>query len=311
MLALLSILQTQRDWPGHVLAERLQVAPRTVRRDVDRLRRLGYEIAAIKGPDGGYRMIAGAALPPLLFDDDQAVALAVALQNAPASGVDMDEAAERALATLRQVLPSRLRHRLDGIRFDRAPGTARSGAPVEPSLLEALSAAVRACKGVRFHYRDEPRRCEPHAVVARGARWYLIGWDPDREDWRIYRIDRMTLRTPGGDAFERRTVPGEDAGSFLAARLKGSAERNVWPCTGIVILELPLASVAPFLDDGSVEELTPGSCRVTVGSWSWAGVLAAVLRFDAPFTLEGPPELVDAGSVAAGRLIAAGPAPLG
>src|SRR5690606_31046051 len=117
MLALLSLLQTQRDWPGQVLADRLAVTPRTIRRDVDRLREMGYQIGAMKGPDGGYRLAAGSELPPLLFDDDQAIAIAIALQNVPSSGVDIEEAADRALATVRQVMPSRLRNRIDGIRF--------------------------------------------------------------------------------------------------------------------------------------------------------------------------------------------------
>ncbi|GAB3868803.1 hypothetical protein GCM10029964_000050 [Kibdelosporangium lantanae] len=148
LLALLSLLQTRRDWSGVLLAERLEVSPRTVRRDVDRLRELGYPIATTKGPDGGYRLAAGTELPPLLFDDEQAVALAVALQT---SGVG--EAALRALNTIRQVMPSRLRHRVDAMRVTPI------GTPeVDPQLLMTLSAAVHAHEVLRFDYNSERRR---------------------------------------------------------------------------------------------------------------------------------------------------------
>lgn len=292
MLALLSLLQVRRDWPGQALADRLQVTPRTVRRDIDRLRELGYAIAATKGPDGGYRLAAGSELPPLLFDDEQAVAVAVALQSVASAGVDLEDAAARALATVRQVMPSRLRHRIDGIRFENA------GAPggVDPRVLEAVSTATRDRRTLRFDYRDDverpPRRVEPHAVVARGGRWYLVAWDLDRADWRVYRLDRMTPKT-GGAPFTPRDIPGGDARSYLAARFKGSDADDVWPCVGEIVLELPARDVAPWIGDGSMEPVTATTTRVRVGSWSWAGLLSWVLRFDAPFTVEGPPEFVD------------------
>ncbi len=289
LLALLSVLQAQRVWPGSVLAERLGVTPRTVRRDVDRLRELGYRISAVKGPDGGYRMAAGSDLPPLLFDDDQAVAIAVALQNAPSSGVDVDEAAERALAAIRQVMPSRLRHRIDGIRFSGADTPTDRA---DPAALEAVSAAVREHRTLRFDYREgEPRRSQPHAIVARNGRWYVIGWDLDRDDWRIYRLDRMSPRTPTGAVFTPRTLPAADARTYLSARLKGSDAVDQWPCTGEVVIDLPLREVAPFVGDGTAEELTTHSCRVSLGSWSWDGVLASTVRFGAPFTVVGPEPL--------------------
>lgn len=191
---MLSLLQARRDWSGQLLAERLEVSSRTVRRDVERLRELGYEIKAYKGPDGGYRLVPGSELPPLRFDDDQAVAIAVALQSAAGSGVDIEEAADRALATVRQVMPSRLRHRVDGIRFS----VPRAASPLDPTVLESVSAAVREHRVLRFDYRESvPRQTEPHALVARHGLWYLIGWDLVRDDWRIYRVDRMTPRVPG------------------------------------------------------------------------------------------------------------------
>lgn len=307
MLALLSLLQTQRDWPGQVLAERLEVSPRTVRRDVDRLRELGYRISAIKGPDGGYRLAAGSELPPLLFDDDQAVAIAVALQTASATGVDIDEAAARALATVRQVMPSRLRHRVDGIRFTDAENA--KATRVDPGVLEAVSAAVRDRHVLRFDYgadRDlPPRRTEPHAVVARENRWYLLAWDLEADDWRIFRLDRMSPRVPTGPSFVPRPLPAADAATYLAARAKGSDAEDRWPCVGEIVIALPAREVAGWVEDGTVEEVDAGSCRVTIGSWSWTGVLAAVARFDAPFTVVGPEPAREAAAVLAERIAAA------
>ncbi|XXZ50512.1 HTH domain-containing protein [Streptomyces cavourensis] len=153
LLSLLSLLQARRDWPGALLAERLDVSPRTVRRDVDRLRELGYPVVATKGPDGGYRLDAGTELPPLLFDDEQAVALAVALQIATTSGAGIEEAAARALNTVRQVLPARLRHRVDTLRFTAVDRPATRPDPqVDSGVLMAIGAAVHAREVLRFDY---------------------------------------------------------------------------------------------------------------------------------------------------------------
>ncbi|MGV8979492.1 MAG: helix-turn-helix transcriptional regulator [Cellulomonas sp.] len=297
LLSLLSLLQTPRQWPGHVLADRLAVTPRTVRRDVARLRDLGYQISSVKGVDGGYQLAAGSELPPLLFDDEQAVAIAIALQSVPAGGVDIDEAAARALATVRQVMPSRLRHRIDGIRFTGAQTPAR----VDPAVLEAVSAAVRDHLTLQFDYierRDAPRRLEPHAIVARKSRWYLIGWDLDKTEWRFFRLDRVAPRTPAGPRFTPRALPAPDAQAFLAARSKGSEAEDRWPCVGHVLVDLPAIDVAPWIGDGEFEQVTDTSTLMTIGSWSWTGVLAFVTRFDAPFTVIGPEPL----RVAAGTL---------
>ncbi len=304
ILALLSLLQMRRTWSGHLLAERLGVTPRTVRRDVDRLRDLGYNVDSTKGPDGGYRLVSGSELPPLLFDDEQAVAIAVALHNAPSSGIDLGDAATRALATVRQVMPSRLRHRLDGIRFTGS----ESPSHVDPKILETVSAAVRDRRILRFDYGDTerpPRRAEPHAVVARKGFWYLIAWDLDRDDWRILRLDRLVPRTPGGGPFTPRPLPAPDARSFLEARAKGSEAGDQWPCTGEFVIDLPASEVARWMSDGVVEEVSERSCRIIAGSWSWTGLLAFVLRFDAPFTVVGPEPLRCAAGVLAARLDAA------
>ena len=308
MFALLALLQSRRDWPGAVLAERLNVTSRTVRRDVDRLRELGYLVTAAKGPDGGYRLAAGSELPPLLFDDEQAVAIAVALQSAPSSGVDLDDAANRALATVKQVMPSRLRHRAEGIRFTDAGAAVRA----DPKTLEAVSIATRDHRVLWFDYGDDlslpPRRVEPHAVVARHGRWYLIAWDLGRDGWRIYRLDRMTPKFSPGTVFVPRAIPGKDAGAFLAARMKGS-DSDAWPCIGELLLELPATRIAPWLGDGELEQVSDAACRVRVGSWSWAGVTSWALRFDAPFTVLGPQGFIDSLSGLAARVSGACPGP--
>lgn len=301
LLALLSLLQVRRDWPGELLAQRLSVSARTVRRDVDRLRELGYPVQAAKGPDGGYRLEAGSELPPLLFDDEQAVALAVALRTAAGTGAGIEEAAARALATVRQVLPSRPRRRVDALEIS-AVGSA--GPRADSHTLLALGAALRAGEELRFDYASPaqpeatdprpPRRVQPHHLVAHHGHWYLIGWDPQRADWRIYRADRMTLRIPNGPRFSPRPLPGDDIATFLSARFKGSDSTDAWPCNGEVILELPAAQVIPFADDAVVQEYGPARTRMLLGSWSWPALAATLARFDTEIEVVGPQQLRDA-----------------
>lgn len=301
MLVLLSLLQAPRDWPGEVLAERLEVTTRTVRRDVDRLRALGYRIASVKGPDGGYRLAAGEELPPLLFDDEQAVAIAVGLQYAAASGVDIGEAAERALATVRQVMPSKLRHRIDAVKFT-GPAV---GVRVAPDVLEAVSRAVRGRRTVRFDYGDgdgPSRSVEPHGLVARNARWYLVAWDLDRHDWRTFRLDRMAPRNNAGLPFTPRAIPAGDPAAFVAARAKGSNDTDQWPCIGTFEINLPPRELVDWVHDGQIDEINPGTSLVTTGSWSWAGLIAAIVRFGAPFRIVTPVELITESQRLAERL---------
>nr|WP_223304590.1 WYL domain-containing protein [Rhodococcus sp. YL-1] len=224
LLNLLSLLQTRRDWPGALLAERLDISHRTVRRDIDRLREMGYRIAATMGPDGGYRLDAGSELPPLLFDDDQVIALAVALQAATLIGVGIEEDAVRALTTVRQVMPSRLRHRLDALSFTTISAGSGDADSVSPEVLVAISAAVRAREVFRFDYSNDhstdnseitpPRRVEPHHLVTSKRRWYLVAWDLARDDWRIFRADRITPRTPNGPRFTPKEIPGGDVSEY-------------------------------------------------------------------------------------------------
>jgi predicted DNA-binding transcriptional regulator YafY len=320
LLSLLSLLQARRDWPGGLLAERLEVSPRTVRRDVDRLRELGYPIAAFKGPDGGYRLDAGTELPPLLFDDEQAVALAVALQIATSSGAGIEEAAARALTTVRQVMPARLRRRIDLLQVIAVERpTSRPTAQLDSGVLMALSSAVHAREVLRFDYASAapsaspadqgsgspPRRVQPHHLVTWGGRWYLVAWDLDREDWRTFRADRITPRTPTGPRFVPRELPGGSVQAFVAGRFRGSDGSGDWPCRGEVILELPAAVVAGYTRDGIVEELGPNRCRLVQGSWSWAGLAAGIGRFDADFEVVGPVELKTAFAHLARRFAAA------
>ncbi|WP_147945351.1 WYL domain-containing protein [Microbispora hainanensis] len=308
LLALLSLLQARRNWSGEELAGRLGVSTRTVRRDVDRLRELGYPITTFKGPDGGYQLEAGSRLPPLLFDDDQAVALAVALQTVTTTGAGVGEAAARALNTVRQVMPARLRHRIDTFQVTAVerPAT-RPDVRVDGSVLVALSAAVHAGEVLRFDYAAAfspqagdggvpapPRRVEPHHLVTWGGRWYLVAWDLDREDWRTFRADRMAPRSPTGPRFASREVPGGDVAAFVAERFRGFDGSGDWLCRGEVVLGLPAAVVSAYVRDGVVEELGPGRCRLVLGSWSWHGLAAAIGRFDAEIEVVGPAELREA-----------------
>jgi predicted DNA-binding transcriptional regulator YafY len=313
LLSLLSLLQTRRDWPGSLLAERLGISHRTVRRDVDRLREMGYRIQATMGPDGGYRLDAGSELPPLLFDDDQAIALAVALQAAAVTGVGIGEAAVRALTTVRQVMPSRLRHRLSAVEFTSISSRQGGASPdtVSPDVLIAISTAVRAQEVLRFDYATgrpdtsseppPPRRVEPHHLVTSHGRWYLVAWDLDRDEWRTFRADRVTPRTPTGPRFGRRDIPGGDVAEYVSARFKGSERINQWPCTGKVILHRPASDVVPFAGDGIVEDLGAERCTLEVGSWSWVALAAALNRFDTDIDVLHPPQLKDAFAQLAAR----------
>jgi predicted DNA-binding transcriptional regulator YafY len=307
LLALLSLLQARRDWPGQLLAERLEVSPRTVRRDVDRLRDLGYPVRATKGPDGGYRLDAGADLPPLLFDDDQAIAVAVALQTATTTVTGIEEGALRALATVRQVMPARLRQRVDALQVTTVDRYASRRTTVDSDKLIAIGTAVRAREILRFDYdapgaTEEwvpPRKAEPHHLVTWGGRWYLVGWDLDRNDWRTFRVDRMTPKTPTGPRFTPRELPAPDVATYIAAKFHGQDQN---PCRGEAILQVPASLVAKYAGRGAiVEEVTPTSCRLILTAWSWTGLAATFGMFECDLEFVGPQELKDAASQLAAR----------
>lgn len=326
LLTLLSLLQARRDWPGNALAERLEVSPRTVRRDVDRLRELGYPVRATKGPDGGYRLAAGADLPPLLFDDEQAVAVAVALQTTSSTVTGIGEAAARALATVRQVMPARLRARIDALQVTLVEPTSPDAPRVATARLVEIGTAIQAREVLRFDYsspwddgterpRDDgtaqapappgadgaPRRTEPHHLITWGARWYVVGWDLDRGAWRTYRVDRMTPRSPNGPRFERRQLPAPDVATYVAESFVVPAG----PCAGQAILHAPASSIAQWVGDlVLVEALGPDRCRVHATSWSWGGLAAWFGNFDTDLEIVGPPELREAAARLAVRYAA-------
>lgn len=213
LLGLLSLLQTPREWPGSELATRLGVSLRTIRRDVERLRDLGYPVQATMGAIGGYRLVAGKAMPPLLLDDDEAVAIAVGLRTAAGHAVaGIEEASVRALAKLEQVLPSRLRHRVSALGAATEPLLTWDRPTVDPEHLSALAGAVNNREQLRFTYRrrdgvDTERLVEPYKLVSAGRRWYLVGYDNDRDDWRIFRVDRITDLRPTRIRVAARQLP--------------------------------------------------------------------------------------------------------
>lgn len=297
LLRLLSLLQTRRDWPGQTLADRLEVSSRTVRRDVDRLRELGYPVQATKGPEGGYRLDAGSQLPPLLFDEEQAVAIAVALQTATASVDGIAEPALRALATIRQVMPAKLRGRVDTLQVTSVGrGTKRTAVRTEDLL--AIATAVRAGEALRFDYAESVRRVEPHHLVTWGGRWYLVAWDLDRRDWRTFRVDRMTPRTPTGPRFTRRELPARDVAAFISERFASPP----LPCRGEMIIHAPAEIVARWSGQSTVvEPIGPDRCRVTASSWSWTGLAAWAAMYDADIEIIGPSDLAEATATLASR----------
>ncbi|CAL9490924.1 helix-turn-helix transcriptional regulator [Streptomyces sp. enrichment culture] len=221
LLTLLSLLQTPREWPGGELAERLGVSRRTIRRDIDRLRELGYPVQATMGSDGGYRLVAGKAMPPLVLDDEEAVAIAVGLRAGAGHAVaGLDEASVRALAKLEQVLPSRLRHRVTTFQAATTPLTGGDGPGIAPETLTVMASTVAGHERLRFAYRaadgtQSRRLTEPHRLVSAGARWYLVAYDLEREDWRTFRVDRVAEPFATGARFTPRELPNGDAAEYL------------------------------------------------------------------------------------------------
>ncbi|SCG43070.1 helix-turn-helix transcriptional regulator [Micromonospora halophytica] len=296
LLRLLSLLQTYRHWSGAELADQLGVTVRTVRRDVDRLRELGYPVHAAQGT-AGYRLGVGAALPPLLLDDDEAVAVAIGLRTAAASAVTgIDETALRALAKLERVLPSRLRHRVTAVQ-KATVRAAHPGPTVDPDVLTAISDACHRREQLRFDYTDHhgdrsTRLVEPHTLVSWGRHWYLIAWDPDRDDWRSFRVDRLRPWTPTGPRFTRRDPPGGDAAAYLARQLSVGP----WAVRATVTVPEPATLVAGRLwpGMGAVEAVDATSCLLHLGADTPADLAWMVTVLGVDFTVSGPPEFVEA-----------------
>jgi predicted DNA-binding transcriptional regulator YafY len=295
LLRLLSLLQARPGWSGPELAERLGVTTRTVRNDVERLRSLGYPVHASPGVGGGYRLGAGAALPPLLLDDEEAVAVAVGLRTAANGTVTgIQETSVRALAKLEQVLPSRLRHRIQAVQTATV-GIPAGGPTVDAEVLTAIAGACRDHQRLRFDYRDHDgsasaRTVEPYRLVHDRGRWYLVAWDVDRADWRTFRADRVAPRIPTGPRFAPRDPPGSDVATWL---LRGVGAAT-WRYRARVCVHAPAALVAARLPPAVlVEAVDDDTCIVNVGSDTpqllavWLGML------DADFEVREPPELVE------------------
>ncbi|MQA11198.1 MAG: WYL domain-containing protein [Pseudonocardiaceae bacterium] len=298
LLNLLSLLQTPREWPGSELAERLRVSPRTIRRDIDRLRELGYPVRSSMGAEGGYRLVAGTAMPPLLLDDEEAVAIAVGLRAAAGHAVaGIEEASVRALAKVIQVLPSRLRHRVSTVNAATMP-LAGDGPTVDPDDLTVLVAASAGAERLRFGYRDgdgteSKRLVEPLRLVHAGRRWYLVAYDNHRDDWRSFRVDRITDPFPTGVRASPRELPAEDAAAFVAGR------RSDWGLPTfrmVVTLHAPASRVAGRLGDapGDVRPIDEHSCLLDSSrddSLEWLAHRMAMLGCE--FEVHEPPQLAE------------------
>ncbi|MHA5051629.1 helix-turn-helix transcriptional regulator [Streptomyces sp. SD15] len=299
LLRLLSLLQAHREWSGADLADRLGVTPRTVRRDVDRLRELGYPVNASPGTGGGYQLGAGAELPPLLLDDDEAVAVAVGLRTAAGQGIEgIGESSVRALAKLEQVLPGRLRRRVGALNAFTVPmlrGAQLSA--VDPGVLTELAGVCRDTERLRFEYRDHDgspsrRTVEPHRLVCTERRWYLVAWDVDRDDWRTFRVDRITPRPPHGPRFTPRTPPAED----LAAYVSKGVSTRAYALPGVVRLFVPMAEAAERISPsaGVLEAETSESCVLRTGAASVDVLVIHVMMMGFEFEVLEPEEATEA-----------------
>lgn len=295
-LQLLSLLQTHRYWPGPELAARLEVSPRTLRRDIDRLRDLGYPVDASRGVDGGYQLAAGASLPPLVVDDEEAVALAVGLRTAAQSGIaGIEDASVRALAKVVQVMPSRLRSRVDALRSATVAGAMRQGPSVDAGVLTVVAQACRDEERIHFVYvsRDgerSDRHVEPHRLVSVERRWYLVAYDLSRFDWRSFRLDRLAEPRTTGQRFRPRALPADDAASYVSASLGAATETLAVDA----IVHAPVAQVENAIGRwATAEAVDAGTTRVHLSADSAEWALFGLAAADAPFQVLAPPEVVE------------------
>jgi predicted DNA-binding transcriptional regulator YafY len=298
-LRLLSLLQTYKFWSGEDLAAQLEVSPRTLRRDIDRLRELGYPVDATSGVTGGYRLAAGANLPPLLLDDDEAVAIAVGLRAAAGASIEgIEETSVRALAKLEQVLPDRLRRRVNAVHTNvSSMRWGADSASVDGDALAVLALACRDNEQVRFDYRrrdgDEAQRLvEPHNLVSAGRRWYLVGWDLRREDWRTFRLDRLDAPRLGGVRFRPRQLPAKSAAAFVAASIAAMPV----PFEATIIATGTNAAVSNLVRyaNATVEAVDDTRCQVLIRSESraWLITVVALLATEFEIVVEQPDDLL-------------------
>ncbi|MBB5937441.1 helix-turn-helix transcriptional regulator [Streptomyces zagrosensis] len=310
LLRLLSLLQThgglatfdrhgaaggRRSWSGADLAERLGVTPRTVRRDIDRLRELGYPVHSVPGTAGGYQLGAGADLPPLLLDDDEAVAVAVGLRTAPGGVQGIEESTVRALAKLEQVLPDRLRRRISALNAYTVPMLSPAGQPaIDPSILSELAHACRDRERVRFAYRDHQggvsrRTTEPYRLVCSRARWYLVAWDVDRADWRTFRADRITPKPPHGPRFAHREPPADDLADYVSRGVSIAAYAQRATVLLRVSAERAAEEVSPSA--GVLEAVDEHSCLLHTGAHTFDVLALHIVLMGFDFEVREPPEL--------------------
>ncbi len=308
LLRLLSLFQAQRYWGGAELSDRLEVTARTLRRDVDRLRSLGYPVHSTSGIAGGYQLGAGATLPPLLLDDEEAVAVALGLRTAASGGVTgVEEASVRALLKLEQVLPPRLRPRVAAlhefiVRLETREPT------VDANLLSAIAAACRDGQCMRFNYQNRTgvpsvRSVEPHRVVHTGYRWYLVAWDTARKDWRTFRIDRIAGKPKTSTRFKPRKPPEGDFAKFVSKSLS----QVPYPFRARVTLHAPVAILAKRIPSsaGVLEEIDQNSCMLHAGSPSLESITIHLSLLGVAFQVHEPPELITYIRTLADRLNAA------
>ncbi|WP_349876916.1 YafY family protein [Micromonospora sp. HUAS YX12] len=312
MLALLSTLQTGRAFTGAELAARLHVSPRTLRRDVERLRGYGYPVHTQPGPGGHYRLAAGRAMPPLLLEDDEAVATLAGLAALASTGTagegSLDDAATRAFGKVDQFLPKRLRSRAAALRA----GLETGGYPAPSTSAEtvgALADAIRCHEVVTFQYTGgtgatSRRRAEPYRQVHQHLRWYLLARDTDRDDWRVFRTDRIVDLQLTGQVFTPRPLPAETALDYLRQSMRRQRQQV------ILTVEAPADAVADALrhQDAELTPLAPGRTRVVLLLDSWQWLLLHLAFLDADFTLEQPADLRAACREFGARLLRAGPA---
>lgn len=294
LLALLGLLQSRSEWSAFELGERLAVTDRTVRKDVSRLRELGYPVDAGRGPGGRYRLGAGAKLPPLLLDEDEAVAMAVGLRAATGMA-GFEETGARALAKLEQVLPDRPRRRLSALTRATTAGPVNTDSNVEdpvvdPELLNELAAAIRDHQGLRCYYRDERLEIEPYHLVAWQRRWYLVAREPSSGEWSPYRVDWLQLRTPGG----RRFTPVEFPGDLTEFTVREVA-RTGWAVHTRIMIDAPVEEVLAKINPavGTVEAYDETRSVLVTGGDSLEIVAVWISMLGLDFTVTEPPALVD------------------
>jgi predicted DNA-binding transcriptional regulator YafY len=314
LLRVLSLLQTRSHWAGAELAARLEVHPRTLRRDIDRLRQLGYPIHASSGVAGGYAFRAGQSLPPLLLDDEEALAVAIALQIAAAGTVSgVEESSLRALVKLEQVMPARLRQRTDALRSAILP-MQRIGPTVDAGVLATLATACRDQLQVGFSYRDvkgrsTTRTVEPQGLVHTGSRWYLVAWDPGRSDWRTFRLDRVEGEPVNGDHFAPRAGPG---GGDLRAYVAGAIAVDIHGEEARVVLHQPLEVMAPRIPLAAalLEAIDAQRCLMRCPAHQLDWLVYWLMSLDVEFEALEPPALIER-LRAAGERVARALAPTG